>query len=77
MSEEATPAREELQSRWEVLWARGLELSDRHRRLVESLATVEDAIGRRALDQLHAEQGQHKLDLAELTADMERHGGFE
>jgi hypothetical protein len=76
MSEDE-PSREELEERWRVLWARGEELTARHGRLLASLATVEDAIGRRALDQLHEEQENHKRDLADLRAAMERHGGFE
>jgi hypothetical protein len=77
VAEDTPAARDELQARWEALWARGLELSERHSRFTESLATMDHAIGSRALEQLHAEQEQHKRDLRELRAAMERHGGFE
>ena len=77
MTEDGLPTRGELQARWAEIWARGQELSERFERLTGSLATVEDSIGRRALDQLHEEQEQHRRDLRELRAAMERHGGFE
>lgn len=73
---EGTPTREELEARWKVLWRRGQELTERHDRLLASLATIEESIGRRALEQLETDQEQHKRDLAELRADMERNGGF-
>lgn len=76
MSEESAPSREELQARWEELWRRGQELTERHDRLLAALATVEESIGRSALGQLEADQEQHKRDLQDLRAAMERNGGF-
>lgn len=76
MSDE-TPTREELEERWQVLWAQREELKDRYERLLASLTTVEDAIGRRALDQIERDQVQLEQDLRELRADMERNGTFE
>lgn len=75
MSDQA-PAREQLEARWEVLWARGQELAARAERIQSTLASVEERIGRNALEQLHKEQQQHERDLLELRVAMERHGGF-
>jgi hypothetical protein len=75
--DEEAPTREELEARWQELWARREEQKERHARLLASLATIEDAIGRRALAQLEADQIQLEADLRELRADMERNGTFE
>ncbi len=77
MSDSPDLTREELEERWRVLWALGNELTERHDRIVASLDTVEEPIGLRALDQLRIDQEQHRRDLRELRAAMERHGGFE
>lgn len=77
MSGEALPSKEELQQRWEVLWAGREELSARYERIIDSLATVEEPIGKKALAQLEADQERHKRELEELKKDMDRVGGFE
>jgi hypothetical protein len=71
------PTREDLEARWELLWARGRELDERQARLFESLPTVDDAIGKRALDQLQHDRDQHDRDLLELREQMKEHGGFD
>lgn len=71
------PTREDLEARWGILWARGRELDERQARLLESLPTVDDALGKRALDQLQQDRAQHERDLLELQEQMREHGGFE
>lgn len=76
MSEGAPPTREELEARWQVLWAQGEELTARHERLLASLRTVEESIGLKALEQLREDQAVYKREMERLRADMERNGGF-
>ncbi|MCA9781271.1 MAG: hypothetical protein KC800_31340 [Candidatus Eremiobacteraeota bacterium] len=71
------PTREDLEARWKILWARGRELDERQERLLSSMGTVENAIGKRALDQLQQDRDQHERDLLELKRQMREHGGFE
>lgn len=66
------PTREEMLALYEDLRARGLELDERQARVIASLDTVEESIGQRALAQLDADRDQHRLDLLEWAATMER-----
>ncbi len=71
------PTREDLEARWEVLWARGQELKERQAKITGSLDTMDDAFADRALTQLREDREQHERDLLELRRQMEEHGGFD
>ena len=71
------PTREDLEARWEVLWARGQELKERQARLLDSLASMNEAFADRALVQLEKDRQQYDRDLKELRRLMKQHGGFE
>jgi hypothetical protein len=70
-------AREALEKRWKLLWAKGRELDARQDRLLKSMETIEEAVYWRAEDQLRKDRGQHEHDLRELRELMKQHGGFE
>lgn len=65
-----------LEERWKLLWDQGEDLKERQAKLLSSLGEIEEAVYKRAEEQLLLDRRAYERDLLELRAQMSEHGGF-
>jgi len=68
--------REQIEARWQELWARGEELTERQERLLASMTDMEPTLADRALKQLAEDRQWHERELLALRSAMDKNGGF-
>lgn len=67
-----SPQEEDLQARWERLWAWGEDLDERQARLLASMEEISPEMFDRALAVLHQEREQYHAELQQLKAELAR-----